>query len=671
MATVLSNITFENENFEIYSLIWLDALVNSSQENRRAQKQLRTSINHLLSFEDDQLCFDYLKSREKDDRIIFIVSGQFGQTFIPKIVHFRHIIAIYVYCFNKDFHQQWAKNYSKIKGVQTKLDIIINQIKSDQNQRQHSKISEALSIKIFNSNTKIEGQSTTSDLDGQFLHSQILIECLIKIKLNSRDEKELISLCKQYYEGNEYDLNIVKEFQTNYLPEKSIWWYTRESFLYRILNKALRTQNIDLLYLFRFFIYDIEQQLEENKCKNPVRVYRSQLMSKDEVRILKTSIGKIISINSFLSTSSNAERARCFFSCVDLSDDYEKVFFQINADPRIDNIKAFSNITSLSYYSNEEEILFMIGSIFKLNNVLQDTDGIWIIQMSLCSFDDEQLQALFQHMKNQLGKEETNLLKFTQILKDMGKLEEAEKYIFRLLNQLSKDHKDIASCYFQLGGIARCKSDYDLSLEWLNKSLQIRMQTLESDDPIITSNYNAIAMVYRKKDDCKRALEAYNKALVIYRKVYDENHPTVALCYNNIGNIYKKEKKYSEALVSYQKSLSIREKCLPAIHSHIGSSHNNIGTLQHILRKNDLALEHLYKALKIYNKALPSQHPDIAIVLRNIGVVYEDKNDLKQALFYFKKAADIYRQLFIPTNFDVIQIENDIQRILNRQEELI
>ncbi|CAF1429516.1 unnamed protein product [Adineta steineri] len=335
MATVLSNITFENENFEIYSLIWLDASVNSSQENRRAQKQLRTSINHLLSFEDDQLCFDYLKSRGKDDRIIVIVSGQFGQTFIPKIVHFRHIIAIY------------------IKGVQTKLDIIINQIKSDQNQRQHSKISEALLIEIFNSNTKVEGQSTTSDLDGQFLHSQILIECLIKIKLNSRDEKELISLCKQYYEGNEYDLNIVKEFQTNYLPEKSIWWYTRESFLYRILNKALRTQNIDLLYLFRFFINDIEQQLEENKCKNPVRVYRSQLMSKDEVRILKISIGKIISINSFLSTSSNAERARCFFSCVDLSDDYEKVFFQINADPRIDNIKAFSNITSLSYYSNE------------------------------------------------------------------------------------------------------------------------------------------------------------------------------------------------------------------------------------------------------------------------------------------------------------------------------
>ena len=66
-------------------------------------------------------------------------------------------------------------------------------------------------------------------------------------------------------------------------------------------------------------------------------------------------------------------------------------FFEIDADPQIGNIKPFSNITSFSFYPNEEEILFMVGSIFRLNNVFKDIDGIWIILMSLCSSDDNQL----------------------------------------------------------------------------------------------------------------------------------------------------------------------------------------------------------------------------------------------------------------------------------------
>jgi len=53
MATALSNTTQEDENLEIYCLIWLDASVSESQENIEAQKQLRASINHLLTFADD------------------------------------------------------------------------------------------------------------------------------------------------------------------------------------------------------------------------------------------------------------------------------------------------------------------------------------------------------------------------------------------------------------------------------------------------------------------------------------------------------------------------------------------------------------------------------------------------------------------------------------------
>ncbi|CAF1340244.1 unnamed protein product [Adineta ricciae] len=665
MDTKLSMTTEADENFETYSLLWLDAAVNDSNQNLQAQKKLRQTINHLKTFEDVHLCMRYILSLNDHDRIVLIVNGKLGKLIVPKIVHLRQIISIYVYCYDLQTHQQWAKLYSKVKGVFTKLSELINQLKNDQIQRHHSKIDDSLLINIFNSSQSIEEQSTT-DLNGQFLHFQLLVDCLIRMTSTPKDRDELIQLCSQLYKDNKFELKILKEFERSYTPERSLWWYTRHSFLHRLLNKALRVQNIDLLYLFRFFIRDIEQLLAKNKCKVPIRVFRAQVMSKAEIRLLNRSVGKIISMNSFLSTSLNRQRARSFLSLADITNDVEEVFFEIDADPRTQNIKPFSNITALSYYPDEEEILFMVGSIFKINKVRQDSHGIWIIQLSLCSFDDHQLQSLFQHMKNEPGDKETNLLKFGRILRKMGKFDYAEKYLLRLAEQLPPYHGDIVDCYFQLGSVAYNKGDYEASLKWHKKLLEIDMQRIEVDHPRMASNYNSIATVYAQKGDYQAALDAFNKALTICKRIYGENHYDVASCLNNMGNVYQKEKRYYEALDAYQKSLTIWEKCLPINHPHLGDAYGNIGVLQRILGNKELSLEHFQKSLKIRTQSLPAQHPDIAFTLRNIGLAYEDMNEYDRALTYYKKAAAVLRQAFITTHPYVMEIRNDIVRVINK-----
>jgi hypothetical protein len=114
MAKPLTNTTQEDQNLETYCLIWLDASVNKSQENIQAQKELRTSINHLMTFEDDRQCLIYIQSVPKDDRIILIVSGRLGQIIVPKIVKYRQISSIYVYCMDKKANEQWAKQFKKV-----------------------------------------------------------------------------------------------------------------------------------------------------------------------------------------------------------------------------------------------------------------------------------------------------------------------------------------------------------------------------------------------------------------------------------------------------------------------------------------------------------------------------------------------------------------------------
>jgi tetratricopeptide (TPR) repeat protein len=552
-----------------------------------------------------------------------------------------------------------------VRAVIVDLNDLIKKILSDRNQRQHNKTDEAFSISIFSAGTSGEGQST-SEINGQFIHSQLLIDCLTRMKTDSTNINELISLCKKEYEGNDVELAILYEFEEHYSANDALWWYTRHSFLYRQLNKALRVQNIDLLFLFRFFIRDIEQQLENIKCTSSIHVYRGQLMSKDEVEILKNNTGQFISINSFLSTSIDRELARLFIAGTKVSNGLERVFFEINADPSVENIKPFGDITSCSFFSDEKEVLFMIGSIFQLVHVDHNQDGIWMVQMRLCSGDGHQSKSLLQFLKNKYNNNENTLISFGDVLVKMDKLNDAEKYYHRCLNEASSDQRYIARCYYSLGVVAIKKFDLDSSLIWLNKSLYIILQTSRPDDPEVAKNYNSIGRTYRKKGDLDQAIEMFETALSIWKKKLDDNSVELAKCYSDIGKVYQRKQIFSKALECHRMTLHIHEKNLPEYHGNLGSSHVNIASVHRCLGEYDLSLKHANLALEIFQKALPAEHNKIGWVFENIGLVYEQQGKLEESISYLKKAVNTYRQRLPANHYYIIGVERSIQRVLSQ-----
>ena len=548
-----------------------------------------------------------------------------------------------------------------------RLDELIRQIHKDhtQQQQQHQKLDEALPISVFIPNEHEEGQSSTG-LNGQFIHSQLLIDCLVRMKPSSNEKQEFIIFCKEHYKDNPTELEVVEEFERDYVPGKCLWWYTRNSFLFRLLNKALRVQNIDLLYLLRFIIRNLKEELEKNKCSSPVHVYRAQRMSKDEIKILEKSVGEYVSMNAFFSTSVERDSARAFFSFDSLPDDVGEVFFKIDADPQLDNIKPFGDITSASYFANEEEVLFMIGSIFQVVEVEHDSDEIWNIRIRLCSENVHQLQSLFQHLKKELGTGSTNLYDLGRVIYGMGQLNEAEKYFRLHLNRLPPDHPSIVGCYQALGMVADDRGEYGSSLKWYSKALDIAMKTAEPNQRNIATIHNCIGEVYRKKHDNTLALESYEKALIIQKKEYGDDHPRVAMCLNNIGCVYQHLGKHSKALEYYQKALSIEEKHLPAEHHQLGGAHNNIGIIYRQLGDYAEALKHLNLSLQIKLKSLPSQHPDIGQAFASIGFTYEAKHDFQQALSYFDKAANIFHHSLSATHPNLIKLNQAIEHVSSK-----
>ncbi|CAF4816121.1 unnamed protein product [Rotaria sp. Silwood1] len=346
--------------FEIFCLVWFDDRTNA-KEARDAEEKLRSIVNNLKRFQGAEQCQRYIEERSKYKQIVMIVSGRLGLEIVPSIHHLRQIISIYVYCLNKESHEKWACKFAKVKAVVIKLDELISRIKDDH--KIQKVIKEPLSINLFTT-VSVASKSTTG------------------------------------INGNTIELNNLREFETIYSPDKVSW-----------------CENIHIIFLLRAFISDIQHQLKNLQTQKSLKVYRSQMISNDELKTLKESRSQFISVNSFFSTSISYQQALSFLNVLDDIDNLELVLFEIDVDPNMATTKPFADISSHSESNDESEMLFMVGSIFRLNSVSRSSDDpVWIIRMTLCNENEHDLKQVLMYMKQQLGDGETNLRTLGKLL---------------------------------------------------------------------------------------------------------------------------------------------------------------------------------------------------------------------------------------------------------------
>ncbi|CAF4042467.1 unnamed protein product, partial [Adineta steineri] len=279
----------------------------------------------------------------------------------------------------------------------------------------------------------------------------------------------LIDYYEKEYEGSCVQLAKLNEFEKDYSPENALWWYTRESFFYKTLNAALRKQTIDMMFLYRSYISDIHRQLQHHQARCPIQVYRSQLMSNRELNYLQQQKGRLVSVNSFLSTSTDREVADIYTGGTTQDNNLERVLFEIDADPKVVTAKPFADISRLSHFAVESEVLFMLGSIFRIESINCTGNQLWIIHMSLCHEDDHDLKEVLEYMKKQNGIEQTNLCIWSKILLKMGKFDLAKKYYIRCVNELFDNDPLLLMAYEGLADIAYQQNDYDENMKWQQK----------------------------------------------------------------------------------------------------------------------------------------------------------------------------------------------------------
>ncbi|CAF3567564.1 unnamed protein product, partial [Rotaria sp. Silwood2] len=250
--------------------------------------------------------------------------------------------------------------------------------------------------------------------------TRYLVDFLCELQLPDSCRSSLITSLEAYYTGKEAELKILREFERDYVPDKAIWWYTRETFLFRLLNKALRQRNIKLMFQFAFFIQDLYQQLKRaeedfkilHNPDNTLEVYRGQLMSREEIEKFKEDDDFLI--NSFFSTTLDRKIALFFISLTDPKEGFERVLLEIKIDIKL-HTRPYADISKLHYCKGESEVLFMIGTKLKLRSkkpYWNENEKIWIIQLELCPIqqDSEKNKVPDESMRKSLKKHVNKLL---------------------------------------------------------------------------------------------------------------------------------------------------------------------------------------------------------------------------------------------------------------------
>lgn len=231
-----------NSNLELFSFIWLDSNLEI-KDNRFLNEQLRSIINYVKKFEDIDECERYIQQTSSEDRLVMIVSGSQGQHLLPRIHRLRQITSIYVFCMDESKHKKWTEHFFKIKFVTSQLNDLIDCIKRDQTI--WTKIQEPLSYHSFHTND----DQSTSELNGKFLYSQLLFDCILQIKPNDKDKIELIALLKQQHVDNAIEIANIDDFDRNYCSEKIV--EQRNIFLQSIKESTSYTEHsYDLSYAF-------------------------------------------------------------------------------------------------------------------------------------------------------------------------------------------------------------------------------------------------------------------------------------------------------------------------------------------------------------------------------------------------------------------------------------
>lgn len=448
----------------------------------------------------------------------------------------------------------------------------------------------------------------------------------------------MINVCRQYYQNSDRELAQINEFERTYTKSDCIHWYTRETFVYKMVNKALRTEDVQQLHTFRFYINDLSSKLaEEAKSRQreddeqtSTKIYRGAQFLPSELEQFQSNEGKLISMNGYLSAS----RLQCVAESFAMNEPRRlnslPVLFEIECFHNEDQCSIFADIARFSKMPEEQEVLFDIGAVFKIERICPD-EQMWKISLTATDDGREITREYIEEIKKEMHGESVRIL-FGSLLTRMGRYDRAETYFYRLLKDPGEEN--LAQIHNQLGLVYHAKAQFIPAIEYFHLAYEL-IDPSHRDSAVVLRNISAVLI---EQGYHKKALEHSKKSMKVLEELNEECPLEMAHCLQSIGLSYFGLRMYVESLEFSERALNIKRNCLPENHVHIAESFNFIGMIYLMTKDFERAFTYYQLSLEMYQICLPDDHPTIANVFHNIGDYFFHKNQHDQAVQYYHLA---------------------------------
>ncbi|CAF1476517.1 unnamed protein product [Adineta ricciae] len=654
-----------------YLLIWLNPYFNENNENcRNFVTHLRNIFSTIHTFTDVDHCIDYLTDVKKE-KVFMIISSTIDQNLIHLIHDIYQLDSIYILRESLSWHEQWVTGWPKMKGIFIQLLSISRALKEVTKQCDQDLIS--LSFCSSNDNTS---DLNHNELDQSFMYTQLFKEILLEIDYDEQAIEDFVSYYRKKYSNNDTNFDFINKFEREYYLHSPIWWYTHTWFLYSMVNRALRNMEVDIIIKLGFFISALHQHIEQlyteqfaSTQKQYFIVYRGQgLSTKDFEKLMKTK-GGLISFNNFLSTSIDRDVSLAFADSNRNNPNTIGVLFKMTIDPRISS-SPFARLDNTSCFMNEQEILFSMHTVFRIDSLepFVDNQHIWQVALTLTNNIDQQLNSVADGIRHRLSRL-SEPVRLIGILSLLANFEEAEDLLNTVDSQMF-DGDDKAGLSLMAGYLKLAQEDYGGAMSLLTEALDIFQKNPTQNYLSIAFTYSSIGSVYFHMGEYLRAISFYEKAMENFPECSSSNDNYLALIYKSVGLVHSKMGEYSKAIFFHKKAIAIYQKeSLPGDDIHLVLSYKDLGFVYENMKDYSTSVYFYEKGLQLYQRIVLPNHLHLSIYYKDIASVYFKMHNYHKALQYCQQALQICQKCLPSNHLRLGEMYSLIGRAYNKMGE--
>ncbi|RDD41758.1 Nephrocystin-3 [Trichoplax sp. H2] len=243
---------------------------------------------------------------------------------------------------------------------------------------------------------------------------------------------------------------------------------------------------------------------------------------------------------------------------------------------------------------------------------------------------------------------------YCQIGKNNQSLEYLQKSLAIRLQKMGPEHLSVASTYEIIGRVLCYLGQPTNALRYLQKSLTIKISYLGNGHVNVAATHHIIGLAnYISIEQSDKAIQHLNKSLNVKIQHFNEHSLDLANSYLALAKLHFYRNRFQSAITEYLNAFDIEIHKLGRNHIRVGQTSFYLGETYHMMKDFNLAKQYYQYALQIFKIHFGYQHAKTANIYYCLGQVSYAEGQFITALDYFKQSIGIELDKYGSSHFKI------------------